>query len=151
MKILCVRQPWAWAIIHAKKNVENRSWATKYRGPLLIAASAGRITAKRRALIQAYLAKRRVKPDWDAMQYGGVLGVVELVDCFTPESRLKEGDSIEREQAFLTNLKSKWSEGPVYWVLKNPRPLPFIPIKGGLGLFDPPPHVKSKLKKIGVL
>jgi hypothetical protein len=26
MKALSVRQPWAWAIIYALKNVENRGW-----------------------------------------------------------------------------------------------------------------------------
>lgn len=26
MKVLTVRQPWAWAIFHAGKNVENRTW-----------------------------------------------------------------------------------------------------------------------------
>ena len=38
MKALSIKQPWAWAIIHAGKNVENRTWATSYRGPLLIHA-----------------------------------------------------------------------------------------------------------------
>ena len=39
MKALSIRQPWAWAIIHAGKDVENRPWGTRYRGPLLIHAS----------------------------------------------------------------------------------------------------------------
>ena len=38
---LSVRQPWAWAIIHAGKDIENRSWATKFRGRVLIHASKG--------------------------------------------------------------------------------------------------------------
>ena len=35
---LSVRQPWAWAIVNGFKDVENRSWATAYRGPLLLHA-----------------------------------------------------------------------------------------------------------------
>ena len=35
---LAVRQPWAWAIAHTDKDVENRSWATRHRGPILIHA-----------------------------------------------------------------------------------------------------------------
>lgn len=35
---LSVRQPWAWAIISGGKTIENRSWTTPYRGPLLIHA-----------------------------------------------------------------------------------------------------------------
>jgi hypothetical protein len=90
MKILCVRQPWAWAIIYARKNIENRSWATTYRGSLLIAAGAGNITAKRLKRIEAYLKEKRVKPDWEVMQYGGIAGIVELVDC------VKSGDHFQR-------------------------------------------------------
>lgn len=39
MKALSVCQPWAHAILALGKNVENRSWPTSYRGPLLIHAS----------------------------------------------------------------------------------------------------------------
>jgi ASCH domain len=39
MKALSVRQPWAWLIIAGHKDVENRSWTTTYRGPLLIHAA----------------------------------------------------------------------------------------------------------------
>lgn len=37
---ITVRQPWAWAILHAGKDVENRPWAPTYRGPVWIHASA---------------------------------------------------------------------------------------------------------------
>ena len=40
MKALTVRQPWASLIAQGKKTVELRTWATKYRGPLLITVSA---------------------------------------------------------------------------------------------------------------
>jgi hypothetical protein len=38
VRILTVRQPWAWAIIHGGKTVENRvrNIAGDYRGPVLI-------------------------------------------------------------------------------------------------------------------
>ena len=35
---LTVKQPWAWAIFHAGKNIENRVWKTDYRGDLYIHA-----------------------------------------------------------------------------------------------------------------
>lgn len=40
MKALTIKQPWAWAIAHGQKNVENRTWATSYRGLLAIHAGA---------------------------------------------------------------------------------------------------------------
>ena len=38
MRVLTVRQPWAWAIIHGGKDVENRTrnLAGAYRGPVAI-------------------------------------------------------------------------------------------------------------------
>ncbi|MCW5318373.1 ASCH domain-containing protein, partial [Nostoc sp. KVJ3] len=39
MKALSVRQPWAWAIIYALKNVETRGWPIHYRGDILIHAA----------------------------------------------------------------------------------------------------------------
>ena len=40
MKAITVRQPWAWAILHGGKDVENRTRniAGSYRGPLVIHA-----------------------------------------------------------------------------------------------------------------
>ena len=39
VKALTIRQPWAWAVVYAGKDVENRRWQTSYRGPLLIHAA----------------------------------------------------------------------------------------------------------------
>jgi len=36
MKAISLWQPWAWAILHAGKDVENRTWPTHHRGPLLL-------------------------------------------------------------------------------------------------------------------
>jgi len=38
VKILSICQPWAHAIVFMTKRIENRSWSTPYRGPLLIHA-----------------------------------------------------------------------------------------------------------------
>ena len=39
MKALSVRQPWAYAIIYALKDIENRGWPINYRGDILIHAA----------------------------------------------------------------------------------------------------------------
>ena len=38
MRALSIRQPWAWLIAEAVKDIENRRWATTYRGVFLIHA-----------------------------------------------------------------------------------------------------------------
>ena len=47
----------------------------------------------------------------------------------------------------VTSSRSKWFEGPVGWVLSKPKRLPFIPLKGRLGLFDPPPKIIRQLAR----
>jgi hypothetical protein len=39
MKALSVIMPWPWLILYGGKDIENRSWETRYRGRILIHAS----------------------------------------------------------------------------------------------------------------
>ena len=39
---LTIRAPWAWAIAEGWKRVENRSWATKFRGRIAIHAAVSK-------------------------------------------------------------------------------------------------------------
>ena len=39
MRAISVRPPWAWAILHAGKDIENRTWKTKLRGTIAVHAS----------------------------------------------------------------------------------------------------------------
>ncbi|WP_206002040.1 ASCH domain-containing protein [Paraburkholderia aromaticivorans] len=40
MKALSIRQPWAWLIVKGHKDIENRTWSTRFRGRVLIHAGA---------------------------------------------------------------------------------------------------------------
>ena len=66
---LSIRQPWANRILHDGKDVENRDWPTRFRGPVLIH------TGKR-----PDGALCRAEAD---LPLGGIVGVVEIVDCVT--------------------------------------------------------------------
>lgn len=81
-RALSVRQPWAWAILHAGKDVENRSWATGYRGELLI--HAGKTIEDDAVDIVAGLADREVpgRELWT----GGVVGRGVEMTCAGPGS-----------------------------------------------------------------
>ena len=76
MKIISIRQPWASLIVRGLKDIENRTWSTRYRGSVLIHASqtADKIT------IDEFQARfeMNVPPD---LPRGGVVGVAEIVDC----------------------------------------------------------------------
>lgn len=67
MKCLTVRQPWGSLITAGVKDVECRSWETRYRGPLLIHAGKGVDSSEWAGVL-------------DDMPAGVILGVVDLVD-----------------------------------------------------------------------
>src|SRR4051794_34939850 len=111
MKVIVVRQSWAWLIVNGFKDIENRSWRTKYRGPLLIQASAGLPTRRELADFRLYARKRGIELPED-FETGGIVGMVRLDDC-------------------VATTKSEWFfEGSVGWVLSKPKKLPWTPLKG---------------------
>ena len=78
-KVLTIKQPWAHAIVHLGKDVENRSWRANYKGPLLIHASAHREGDARERLAE-YLGRPPTQEDLDRLPTGAIIGVVDLVD-----------------------------------------------------------------------
>lgn len=116
MKALSIRQPWANAIIYLGKDVENRSWPTRFRGPVLVHA-AKNWGASERAQLGAL---RRIAGDFDWPEtplLGGIIGVVDVIDC-------------------VQQMDSPWFSGPYGFVLRNPRPLKFWPMPGALNFFN---------------
>lgn len=114
-----IQQPWADRILFAGKDIENRTWASKHRGWVLIHAG--------------------LTPDLDAINYttlknlkasnrlGGIVGAVQIV-------------GMVRESA------SPWFHGPVGWQLAQPIALPaLIPCRGKLSLFQVPPDVLAQV------
>ena len=150
VKVLSIRQPWAWAIVHGYKPVENRSWYASYRGPLLI--HAGKV--EERADIDAclglvedqviegtrynrvarlkrrYLAERRL---------GCVVGRVEMRDCVSSLADLERS---------LGNLHgwhrgARWWGGPYGFVLVNAQRVEPVELRGRLGLWDATVQVRA--------
>lgn len=122
MKALSIRQPWAWLIVHGGKDVENRSWHTKHRGRFLIHAAQG-MTSNEFTQALLFCSERGLPmPDRDDMQRGGIIGSVELVDS-------------------VDHSDSPWYMGEKGFVLRDPKPLPFAPLKGRLNFFEVPDEV----------
>jgi hypothetical protein len=115
LRALSVRQPWAWLIVNGYKDIENRSWRTNHRGPLLIHASSNRSLCTPASLRQIE-GKYHVRLPRE-FDFGGIIGVLDVVDC-------------------VKTHPSKWKiRGGWGWVLKNPRKLPFRRCKGAVGFF----------------
>lgn len=146
IKVLSVKQPWAWAIIAGFKTCENRTWGTNYRGPLLIHAgkSAGEIRTVRRLEKQSkegvpivdYDGTSHVMPPADELKRwsGAIVGVAYVAGCL---------DERGAKRAKLTFV-----EGPVCWHLervsacKEP-----VPAKGMLNLFSLPDALVGAVKE----
>lgn len=139
MRILTVRQPWAWALIHGGKDVENRvrNIAGDYRGPVAIHAALG-VGTPDEFNANTYRVARLGPPVPFGLTLGAVIGVVDLVDVHVgPEF----GGGCHKLNSPLPvtptyDLCSPWGDsGAYHLVLANPRPLTApIPFKGALGL-----------------
>lgn len=118
LKALSVRQPHAHKIMFRGKNIENRTWRNKFRGTVAIHTSM--------KFAEFFEPSEKEKK---TLIRGAIIGVVDVVDCVDAH-------------------KSKWFNGPIGFVLKNPRPLKKpIPCKGKLGFWKVPPKIEKEIKK----
>ncbi len=115
MKAISIQQPWAWAIIHAGKDIENRSWSTSYRGDIVVHATR---------MQEAWKLPPGVRvPEPHELVLRSVIGIVEIADV-------------------VSQSGSRWFTGPVGFVLRNPRPLRQpIPCPGNQRIWELPPRV----------
>jgi hypothetical protein len=120
--IISIRQPWAWLIVHGSKRIENRTWRTNYRGPILIHASSGLTRAEYESAVQ-FMTDRQILPAFlprpEELERGGIIGRAEVIDCISESS-------------------DPWFMGPVGHVLANVQPLEFRKLKASLGYFKHP-------------
>lgn len=124
---LSLRQPWAWAILHAGKTIENRTWATRYRGRIRI--HAAKTWDNGGTAFIHHLTGQILEEDafHRAGWLGAYLGEVSLIGChwldqWQPE---RPGDAA-------------WAFGPVCWELHAPEAYPEpIPGRGYPGLYLP--------------
>lgn len=95
---------------HAQKTIEVRSKNTKYRGDLLVCSSA--------------------KPILPGHQSGVTLGLVELYDVKRVEDFTAD-DWAATCIPVQNRPKTGWG-----WLMRNPRPVIEMPVKGQLGFYD---------------
>jgi hypothetical protein len=137
---LSIMQPWSWLIVNGHKDIENRNWLTKFRGP--VAIHAGKKIDEDCQMSLTYsdgahhpvtgenividTGQRLISSDdlWDtysppawSQQRGGIVGMAEIFDC-------------------VEVSESEWFVGRYGLLIRNARPVEFIPVKGGLGFFD---------------
>jgi hypothetical protein len=120
VKALSIRQPWAWAILFAGKNIENRVWRTNFRGRILVHASKG-LTDKEFGNASAFIFDRfKIQlPDPDSLPRGAIVGA-----------------------------RSEWFVGPHGFVLTDPKAIerPVL-CRGQQGIFVVPNDVAASVRE----
>lgn len=126
---LTLKAPWGWAVLHAGKDVENRSHRrfANLRGRIAIHQSQ-RVT--RAEYLEACACIRRHSgleaPHYDQAGHGCVIGTVEVT-------------------RFVSHSQSPWFVGPYGLVLRNPRPFAHpLPAKGQQGIWFWKPPIEQK-------
>jgi hypothetical protein len=162
VKALTVQQPWAWAIVHGGKDVENRTQAWGYRGPLAI--HAGQRWSHRGGASPLVRSAFGLDPRsmWPPEHFplGAIIGVVDLVDAHTAQVAAVD-HVFERDVLDVVCCHSEWAEASydehggstrrdvVHLVLANPRPLDVpVPCTGRLGLWTPDADVLEQLQAV---
>jgi activating signal cointegrator 1 len=135
VKAITICQPYADLVLLPRederfKRTENRTWSTRYRGPLLIHAGKSR----------SWIERDPMDPLRDiygsaisGFVLGAIIGVVDMIDCLRAEE-------VERKYPQLRGHPH--ISGPYCHVyarvhrFANP-----IPYKGSQGFFDVPDHI----------
>lgn len=110
IRALSIRQPWAWLITNGPKDIENRSWFTKFRGPVLIHAGQ-RFDQDCYYYLSIMFPDLVIPTNPIDFECGGIVGQATITDCV----RLSD---------------SPWFSGPHGFLLVDRKPLPFRPCKG---------------------
>ena len=125
VKALSIRQPWAWAILNAGKDIENRDWPTRFVGPVCIHAAKGMTrdeyedclaTAHDISLTHPF-PHGLTMPAFDELSRGGIVGTARTEGC-------------------VSRSTSPWFFGKYGFVIRDARPCEFIPVNGELGFFE---------------
>lgn len=118
MKTLSIRPPWVWAIVNLYKRIENRSWETSYRGPMLVHSGKQVTTDDYEAMIRHCNRLGVPPPGKKDFQTGGIVAKANLVDIVK-----KSKDPF-------------YAKGCFGWVLEDVEPVDFVPVNGRLGLYE---------------
>jgi hypothetical protein len=120
---LSILQPYAWLIVNGHKDIENRDWATNFRGRILVHAGKTYSRRSHEEYVEDMADMDIELPAFEQMQLGGIVGSATITDCV-------------REHPSRWKILGSWG-----FVLKDQRARPFVPYRGQLGIFRVPESV----------
>jgi hypothetical protein len=141
MKVISLLQPWASLVVIGAKQIETRSWNTKYRGPLLIHASK-KLTSEQVRLGQMFNMNYGTSLGFiDDLPFGQIIGSVNLIHVVESRYCFKDNEFVVNDITWkLTDAERSfgdYSPGRYGWLLSNPvQFVTGIPAKGSLSLWE---------------
>jgi hypothetical protein len=136
MKALSIKQPWASLIAHGIKNIENRTWKTKFRGRIFIHASAKSVQIHKYLSEEQLNVLRNRKEPWDITHLSAIIGEVDIIDCVVNHHSIWAEKTAGR---YVGDGVFVLSEKPIYnWVLSNAvlYDKPILNVKGKLSFWE---------------
>lgn len=149
VKAVTLHEPYAWLIAYLEKEYETRSWATSYRGALVIHAGKSLEVLEETAEDLAYLRDDKREPPPNSylhflklacrkhgikrlidLPIGAALCFVDLVDC------IRMTDAFIAKQTPQERAFGHWAPMRYAWKLANVRRFDPIAIRGGQALWD---------------
>jgi len=138
LKAITILQPWASLIACGKKQIETRSWPTKYRGPIAIHAGA-RFDRKlwNLSLVDP------IRNTFDNLGYGrnrndlplgAVIAIADLIACeeMTMDKIVAWRDVYGKAEIAFGDFQP----GRYAWILENVRQIKPVPAKGMQRLWE---------------
>ena len=144
MKAISIKQPWAYLIASGIKDIENRTWKTKFRGRVLIHSSKTEYETPMYLLndrqYDSIMQEKRIEIN-NSLEYGCIIGSVEIVGCVINHSSIWAEKSIDCKDGCqdVENCPVGKCQHLIYnWVLSNPILFdePILNVKGKLRFWD---------------
>jgi activating signal cointegrator 1 len=130
-RCLSIKNPWLELILSSKKDIEVRTWTTKYRGPIWLHAG--------KSLDKSQLSRWNLK-DLDTGAYLGKANLVDVIE-FTP----KTWESLRKRHL----NEGPFQSGLYGWVFEKPTRLKQpLTAPGKLGLYRPDADLLSRLNEL---
>ncbi len=155
INVLSLKQPWASLVAWGLKSLETRSWATKYRGPLFIHASASKNKTDAQICKQYPFSSFLVEDEYEKLPYGKIIACTNLKDVITSEEALTKpklfSDFCADPTLSVEFAFGNYSENRQIWILEKTMKLPeAIAAKGQLGIwkFNAPEHFQQYIDQV---
>ncbi len=148
MLALTLKHPWAYAIAHCGKRIENRSWKPRFSslskgdwfcihgGRKPTGAAIIDMMAEVEGIAE-FLTPEGEQPDWHP-----ILGLD--LDILAPEGIV----AVCKYDGFVTKSDDPWFGGPIGWLLTDVWALPEpVPCRGAQGLWSLPDDVYRAVRE----